>query len=194
MYKNKKEKVNVKRKIDIPQEIFLKILEEMESIQDLINMYDIFKEYRHYIINSIYDYCQIFKSGEHYLYKFLERFYELIDTEYIIGYEEDKDYIMKTLKHNYNNHIIYRIIIESLLKCYKCKYIFDINKIKHIYFCMYCYEYFCGSCCIKCDICYIYHDEEFRPQYHCSSCGNKCLHDIEKNFKKSIIKKDEKKN
>lgn len=119
MDKNKDKIYNYKL-YKLPIEIIYKIIHEFDNIQDLITFYDIFDKYRKNIILSIenknnYNVNPIKKIIEQ------DDFYENIDNNYMIASEDSKEnYYLNLIKYKYKKHIIYKKIIKTILKCYKC--------------------------------------------------------------------------
>lgn len=174
------------------------IVNKIDTIQELINFYDNNEHFKEYIIKNIEDYF-IFKK-DNFLKNILnmdDPFYSELGIGYMTDYEEDKDDFLDEINKKFNEHIIYKKIIELTLKCNKCYYIYNTDNIKHIYLCIYCDSYVCKECCINCDTCRIYDNKLYddpRPNCHCYDCQNKCLNNIEKRiYNENKLKKEDKK-
>lgn len=125
----------------IPIEIIPKIIDNLNEIQDLINFYDVFDKYKKYIMSYINEYSKyrnnnINHSLSYIIYK--DKLLVDIDDDYTITDEEDKDDYLQIIKILYEKHIIYKKIIETILKCHECKYIFNLYDVRHIYICKTC--------------------------------------------------------
>lgn len=156
----------------LPNEIFLRILYNINNLQDLINIYNCFKNYRKLIYYEINTYFKniCLKNDDHYLFTlFFNIIYYL--NEYISKEENIvKDKMISKIKNIYNSHYIYKIIINRFLICEKCNYIINIYNYRHIYKCFICEKKICKNCITKCHPCIPYNTNVF-------SLCNKCKYD-----------------
>lgn len=183
MYQNKK-----KENINMSSDIFIKILKNIETINDLINMYDIFYNNRTTIINEIDYYLKTIKfknKKKKWLFKILYFSIEIDIINYLI---EDNDIkrkdFLKKIKGLYEEHEIYKKIIEFYLKCNICGYRYNKDYLyvyRDFYECLNCDNILCNKCCLECIKCDPDEDIIF---HHCLYCKNECLETIKQEINK----------
>lgn len=149
-------------------------------------------------INKIYNY-KLYKLPIEIIYKIIHKldnmqdlinFYENIDNDYIIALGDSKEnYYFNLIKYKYKK------IIKTILKCYKCRYDFNLDDVKHAYICIYCNNYFCKSCCVDCKNCKIYDGTRYysSSNRHCFECSSyHCFLNISMDLKRIKYKDDKK--
>lgn len=175
----------------LSSEIHIKIFENIDTIDDLINFYDISYNNKTIINDEVDKYLKLknkIKEKKR-LFKILFPIEHKI-REYI--HEDDKttkEIIIKKLKKMYNKSDLYKRIIDYYLTCDICgyKHNYNINgeyNYKTFHECINCDNILCSKCCIGCDFCSSMDDLIF---HHCLNCRKECLKIIRMN----IIKIDE---
>lgn len=189
MYQNKYSKnINRKNIQKLPSEIFIKILENIETINDLINVYDIFYNNKITIINEIDNYLKLVNFNDkkkNWLFKIL---YFHIESNIKLYLHEVKCEIRKNCLKNinelYEEHEIYKIIIDFYLKCNICEYKYNKKYLyvyKDFHECINCNNILCDKCCVQCINCDPNKNIIF---YHCLYCKNECLETIRQEINK----------
>lgn len=83
------------------------------------------------------------------------------------------------IKELYNNHFIYKKIIDNNLFCQGCKYKINFDDLnndnKHISKCYNCYKNFCENCNKRCYNC----EMDGYITHHCLKCEHKCFINLE---------------
>lgn len=194
----------------LPNEIILKIIYNIDNIGDLINIYESSNNFKNLINKEIIKYFNEKNCSEFYKYfdqsdifedtgdllVFFDNCFQRkylyvmiignnkLDSymiDYLENYNEDikNDNLIK-IQNLYSKHIIYKIVLDSILYCSICK----INNLKKIslYKCFNCHKYICNECCIKCKECNIYKYDN-GVYYHCKYCKNKCFNNILEDLK-----------
>lgn len=182
---NKKDVNN--KKNNLPNEIFMKILYNIKTFDDLLNTYNIFKEHNYLIDIEIDKYLDIknkTKRKRNWMHSIMSEFQYYIELYITETDKEDKNLNLDILRKKYNKSEISKKIIKYDLKCDICDYIYDFkNTIEnHFYNCFNCNFIFCQKCCIECENCdprdsLIYH--------HCLDCKNNCVIYIKKEINKT---------
>lgn len=202
----------------LPDEIILKILYRIDNIKDLINIYKASKKLKNMVTSEIvrhfnkndcsniykyfneskdFDDFEDFKeSSNKYGYYEKTHFYRIIASEnqldistYLESYNEIiKNYSLKKIRKLYHEHIIYRLIIDSILFCSICNYNYNFSNPITLYKCFNCHRYICRKCCSECDKCNIYKYDSY-IYYHCKKCEYKCFDNMLKKLKNINIKK-----
>lgn len=197
----------------IPKEIILKIIYNIDNIEDLTKIYDFSKLIKNIIDDEIemnfnkkdclniykyYDQSKDFEDGENLRNIFEEcykrKFFYIITIRnkllesHIINYLESYDEINKynnleKIKKIYKKHIIYKKIINSILFCSICRS--DFIESIDLYKCFNCYKYICNKCCNKCKECKECNIYEYDDYnyYHCNYCNYKCFNNMSKILK-----------
>jgi hypothetical protein len=168
----------------LPNEIIIKILNNINNTEDLINIYECFRKFKILMDNEIYIYLNI--KEETRKYHFLNRhFYEIVNVLdlYIIEYNFIYKYDKKWFKEIWNKHFIFQKVIKLILNCNTCEYIYDNDKHRNIYECINCEKKVCEKCCFSDYHCFPY---EYTNDdcHHCLECKDKCFTKIIKKFEK----------
>lgn len=186
IYKNNMNKIYNK----LPNEIIIKILNNINDTEDLINIYECFRNFKILVDNEIYRYLKIKEEirKHHFLNRYFSKIVHKLDL-YTIEYNFIYKYDKKSFKKIWNKHIILQKIIKFRLNCDICKYIYDNNNHKNIYECINCEKKVCEKCCISDYHCFPY---EYTNDncYHCLECKDKCFANIIKNFEKNNTVKE----
>lgn len=174
----------------LPNEIFLKILYNINDLSDLINIYDYFKKYRKLISYEINTYFKNTdsKNDEHYLFILLKDIRHFLDGYITKDENTIKNKMINNIEKLYNSHYIYKIIINHYLMCEKCTYIINIYNYRHIYKCFICDKKICKNCNIKCHPCAPYNT---KPFYHCKNCKEDYFYYINEKLNKfNVVDKE----